>query len=879
MFDKLKNMRLGKLVRARRIKIKRRWGKGVKFSRAKLIKYFSVFVFASVVVGLLLFAVLFVWSLRRLPSPDKVVRREGFTTKILDRNGDLLYDVYSNQKRTPITLDEVPEHLKNATIAIEDKNFYKHKGFDPLGWIRAVYNIFVRQQLGGGSTLTQQLVKNVLLTPERTITRKIKEFILAIQIENKYSKDEILQMYLNETPYGGTAWGVSEAAETYFDKKVSKLNLVESAILAGLPQRPTAYSPFGTDPKAYIQRTKDVLRRMREDDYITDKQEMEAIEQLEDVEFEDSASGFSAPHFVMYVKQLLVDKYGEKIVEQGGLKVTTTLDLDIQEETQDIVAEEIEKVEKLHITNGAVLVMDPQTGEILAMVGSKDYDDPDYDGKVNVVLSLRQPGSSIKPVTYAAALAKGYTPEKMIVDTKTEFPGGTGKPYIPKNYDGKDHGPVDLRHALGSSLNIASVKLLALVGIEEMMSTAYNLGLNTLEPTDENMKRFGLSVTLGGGEVTLLDLSSAYSAFANSGYKVEPIAILEVEDRNGKVLEKIKPQKGNRVLSEGVAYLISNILSDNNARLITFGANSLLNIPGQTVAVKTGTTDDKRDNWTVGWTPKFLVGVWVGNNDNSPMKEVASGVSGASSIWRRVILDLLGRFPYSEFKMPDSVEKAEVDSVSGWPVHDGYSSKEGYFIKGTLPTGKDPIHTKIKVCKGQSDRLATDTMIAKGDYEEKEFIVLRADDPLSGGRNYWQEGIDAWIGGQGDEKYKVPTEYCGEGDEVVVSFRKPEDHERVDNNEVEIEIEAVGNKDIDRVEVYIDGDKKETFTSKPYKKTFVLTDGSHSIKAKAIDKEDHSGEREIKIGVNKDWDWEEEPEESPSPEPSPSPSLEPSPSG
>ncbi len=849
-----------------------------RFSKAKLLRFLALASFFVLLISLLSFAVLFVWSARNLPSPDKVVRHEGFASKIVDRNGETLYEVYGEQRRLPVNWEEIPLSLRQATIAIEDKNFYQHQGFDPFGWLRAIYSIVFKHTLAGGSTLTQQLVKNVLLSSQRTLTRKLKEFILAIQIEHKYSKDQILQMYLNEAPYGGTAWGVAAAAETYFGKPVKELNLVESAILAGLPQRPSYYSPFGNHPQAYVARTTDVLRRMREDGYINKTEEQEALKALAEVKFRQPESNFLAPHFVMYVKQLLAERYGEKMVEEGGLKVTTTLDLKIQQKAEAVVKEEIKKVESLHITNGAAIVLDPQTGEILAMVGSKDYDDPNYDGKVNVVFSLRQPGSSIKPVTYLTALSKGYTPATMIMDVKTEFPGGLNqKPYIPVNYDGKDHGPVDLRHALGSSLNVPSVKLLAMVGIKEMLTMAYRLGLETLAPTPENVNRFGLSVTLGGGEVRLIDLAVAYSAFANSGYKVEPVAILKVEDRNGRTLEEVKPRKGPRLISEQLAFLINHILADNNARLITFGQNSLLNLPGYTVAVKTGTTDDKRDNWTIGWTPRFLVGVWVGNNDNSPMKEVASGVSGASPIWRQIILELLRTSPALEFAMPEGIERISVDKISGYPAHDGFESKEELFLSNTIPTASDPIHQKIKVCRGQKNKLASETMISKGDFEEREVIILKENDPLStDSRNRWQEAINNWISKQNDERYQIPSEYCDEGNEVLVKFQQPSDKAQIKTQEVTVEIQVIANYKIEKVEVYLNNEKKETFTSKPYRTKFVLADGIYTLKAKAYDEKGNSGEQEIKIGVNREV--ESSPQPSLSPSPSASSSVSPSPS-
>jgi len=399
-------------------RLKRISGKG---KTVKRIFTLTKFIFLGLITLFFASFIIFPLLAFNLPSPEKILRREGFSTKILDRSGEVLYDIFSEQKRTPVSLNEVPKYLKKATIAIEDKNFYRHQGFDPTGIFRAVFNIIFKRKLQGGSTLTQQLVKNVLLTPERTIFRKIREFILAIQIERKYSKDEILQMYLNEAPYGGTSWGVEAAAETYFGKKVKDLNLVESAVLAGFPQRPSIYSPYSAYPDAYKERTRQVLRRMREDEYITIEEEKGALEEIEKLKFQEKGANFKAEHFVQYVQRVLEERYGGRVIEQGGLTVTTTLDLKLQEKAQEIIADEIGKLEKLHITNGAAVVINPETGEILAMVGSKNFNDPNYDGQVNVVLSLRQPGSAIKPITYVTALKKGYSASTLIMDTPTEF--------------------------------------------------------------------------------------------------------------------------------------------------------------------------------------------------------------------------------------------------------------------------------------------------------------------------------------------------------------------------------------------------------------------------------------------------------------------------
>lgn len=812
----------------------------------------------------ILFGVVFPIFALGLPSPDKLARRDGFSTKIYDRGGELLYDVFTNQRRSPVKLDDVPLYLRQATIAIEDKNFYKHEGFDPTGILRAAWNIVIHRKFQGGSTLTQQLAKNVLLSSERTLTRKIREFILAIQIERKYSKDEILQMYLNEVPYGGTAWGVEAAADSYFGKPVKELTLVEAAILAGLPQRPTAYSPYGSDPQAYVGRAEQVLRRMREDDYISKEQEEEAKKQLSEVKFVGKEAGFRAPHFVMYIKSILEERYGTALVEQGGLKVTTTLDWDLQEKAQQIVSEEIAKVESLNITNGAAVVIDPNTGEILAMVGSKDFSAKDYDGQFNVAtLGLRQPGSAIKPVTYVTALRKGYTASTLLMDTPTEFPGGAGQPpYKPENYDGKYRGPVQVRYALANSINVPAVKMLALAGVKEMLKTAHEMGFKTLEPTQENLNRFGLSVTLGGGEVRLIDLASAYSAFANGGLRQEPITVLKVEDSKGRVLEEFKPREGRRVLDKGEAFIISHILSDNQARSEVFGTNSALVIPGRTVAAKTGTTNDMKDNWTVGWTPQVIAGVWVGNNNNTSMKRLASGISGAAPIWRKIIMEALKDKPNASFEVPDNVVSAEVDTISGYKAHDSFSSRTEYFIKGTEPEGEDLVHARLKICKGEGG-LATPSQVAAGQFDEKEYFVFKEEDPF-GTPNRWQEGILQWLSTQPEPRYHPPSDYCGSANPVNVEFLSPRDREKIDSNSFEVRVDAKSTTEIFQVEIELDGIKQGTLTSPPWRMTLSnVSTGTHTLRAKAKDSSGKESDRKINIGVKVPWDY------SPTPSPGP----------
>ena len=825
--------------------------------------------------GLIMMVGLFAWYSKDLPNPTKVVRREGFASRIYDRNGALLYDLYHDQKRQPVTEDLIPDYLKKATVAVEDKDFYNHSGFDPLAPFRIIKNFFYFKKLTGGSTLTQQLVKNVLLTSEVSVTRKIKEFILAVQIEAKYKKSEILLMYLNEAPYGGMAWGVGTAAEQYFGKSVKELNLAESAMLAGLPQRPNVYSPFSTTPTAYIARTEHVLNRMVEDKYIDEETKKTTMEEVKNYKFFENTSKLSAPHFVFWIKDLLSKRYGEDVAEGGGLKVTTTLDINLQNQIQQIVSDQIDKSEKLLITNGAALVMDPRDGQVLSMVGSRGYNSLKTQGQFNVVTQgLRQPGSAIKPVTYLMALRKGYTAASMIMDTPVSFPVAGQKDYNPQNYTGKYNGPMSLRNALGNSINTIAVKMLASVGVNNMLQQAYDMGISTLEPTVENMKKFGFAVTLGGADVKMIDLASAYSAFANGGMRVDPVGILKVEDKDGRILEEFQPVKGKRVMSPQEAFIISNILADNNARALTFGVVNSLIISNYQVAVKTGTTNDKKDNWTIGWTPNLLVSVWVGNNDSTPMGKIASGVSGAAPIWRQIMLYTLPKRDKQDFPIPEKIVNISVDKLSGYGVHDGFESKTEYFIDGTQTNTSDPIHLKLKVCKDKFG-LAPPEDVANGNFNEKEYFNFKEVDPVSSdGRNRWQEGIDGWINGQSNkEAYIPPFSLCRNDGVVGVNFEQPGDRS-TQGNDVGIKITTSSLKKIVEVKLWVDGNEIKTWNERPFEGNFNMGNGPHVLKTKATDKDGASNEREIRIGVNVPWDWSPSP--TPTMTPKPTPTLIPS---
>jgi 1A family penicillin-binding protein len=841
-------------------------------NKLKLATTIAVVGFFVIVALVLFVAILFAWYAKDLPRPDKVQRTTGLSTVILDRNGESLYDIFEDANRIPVSFVELPQYCKDATIAVEDKDFYKHQGLSTAGIARALISTVLFHNLQGGSTLTQQLVKNVLLTNEQTIPRKIKEAILAIQIERKYTKDQILQMYLNEAPYGGTTAGMESASQLYFGTSVKDLNLVQCAILAGLPQDPNNYSPFIGMPKAYIARTQHVLARMREDGYINAFEESAARKLLDTTQFAKDTGSLRAPHFVAYIKDQLVAKFGSGEVEGGGLRVTTTLDWKLQQKAQNIVREEVDKAKYLKVSNGAAVVIDPKTGEILAMVGSKDYTATDTSGfKFNVpVQGLRQPGSSIKPFTYATAFKKGYTASTVLMDVDTKYPSGDPKKpeYDPKNYDGKFRGPMLLRYALGNSINTIAVKVLALVGVRDALETAYDMGISSLSPTDDNLKRLGLSMTLGGGEVTLLDLTSAYGVFATAGERLAPVSILKVEDSSGKVLYQYNPPSPQRVLPADVAYMVSDILSDNDARKIEFGSNSYMNIPGFSVAAKTGTTDDKRDNWTIGYTPSIVVGTWVGNNDNSPMSPtLASGLTGAAPIWNRIMVSALSGRKDEPFSRPGNIIEMDIDAYGGGTPQSGQPTRKERFIKGTEPTGPAPIYQNIKVSKHDNNKLANPVEIATGQYDLKSFIVFKEQDPVSSdGKNRWQEAINAWVSSNlTDAKYRPPTDtYSGSDQQIGIHVTSPTDNQQVNSNDVNVQLSVATVNDLDRIEISVDGSNVKTLHDKSVNETIHMDNGSHTLHIEAVDNKGNHAGNDLHLGINT-------PYVSPTPSPTPTP--------
>lgn len=668
------------------------------------ILFVTAFILLALIIGGVVFIYYYIFV--DLPSIGSLKNYKviPLSSHIYDRNGKLLYDIYRDQNRTPVRLKDLPKYVAQATISIEDKDFYKHGGVSIIsGMVRAAKDMLLGHNLQGGSTLTQQLVKGTLLTPERTVKRKLKEIVLAIRTEQEFTKDEILELYLNQVPYGGSAYGIEEAASRYFDKQAKDLSLSQAALLAGLPQAPSLYSPYSNLDSA-IARRNTILDRMYEQKYITKKQRDDAKkEKLLPVL---PKNPIKAPHFVFYVRSELEKMYDLKEVEEGGLKIYTTLDLDIQASAEAILREELDKIRKYNVSNAALLTTRPPTGEILSMVGSADYF-ATPSGTFNVTTALRQPGSSIKPLVYAVGIdTKIVTPASIFLDVRTCFsPAGAPKQYCPGNYDGSFHGPVRLRTALGSSYNIPAVKMTGMIGVENFIASASALTLSTFTQPE----RYGLSIGLGGGEVRMTEMTQAFSVFANQGKVRKLNSILKVIDKNNKTIYEFKDPNfvanvkesvkspnflaipGKQVFSRETTYLVSHILLDNSARAPAFGTASELVIPKKAVSVKTGTTNDLKDNWTIGYTPNFLTAVWVGNNDNTQMKRgLVSGVTGAAPIWNRMMRHLLENQQDLWPVKPDTIVSAQICSDSGEVMstrEDGSQScgvaGYDYFIKGT----------------------------------------------------------------------------------------------------------------------------------------------------------------------------------------------------
>jgi len=704
-----------------------------------LLTLFAVLVF----IGALGFAGvmgLYAYYARDLPDPGTLSHRQLFqTARIFDRSGKLLQEVNDPQggRRIVVHLSDVPKVMRDATIAAEDASFYDNPGFDPRAVVRATYQwIRSGSPQSGASTITQQLVKNTLLGPEQTAQRKIKEAFLAMELTRRYSKDQILEMYMNEILYGNRAYGVEAAAETYFGKPAKDLTLAEASLLAGLPQAPSFYDPYTNMPSA-VERQGYVLDQMVRTGAIT-ATERDAASRVQLKLAPATRSGpAEAPHFVTYVRQLVEQLFGTEALFREGLQITTSLDLDMQHLAEKSARDHIADIKARNATNAALVAIRPTTGEIVAMLGSVNFDDPNIAGQVNVALSPRQPGSTLKPFTYVTAFEKGWSPASMLWDIPTTFPGN----YKPNDFDDKFPGPMTARDALAQSRNIPAVQTLQFAGVPEMLATAHRFGITDLH----DPARYGLAVTLGGGEVKLLDLTYAYSVFASGGQQTgaevpsdqrqpgfrqfDPVSILKVTSAAGKVLYEYK-SKGAQVEDPRLAYQITSILSDDKARQPTYGANSALVLPNRPAAVKTGTTDEYRDSWVVGYTPELVTGVWVGNTDNTPMKDIL-GVAGAGQIWHAFMAGALEGAPVTPFKPPQGVQQTEVCALSGMlatqecrenslPIH---GVRQEWFVPGVnLPTKPDDWHQRTEVCKVNGKR--STPLVPDNAREQQVFVAL-----------------------------------------------------------------------------------------------------------------------------------------------------------
>jgi len=801
-----------------------------------LFKFIGGLVLFLGISGILFIIGVISWYSRDLPNPNKLLTRAiPVSTRIYDRTGkQLLYEIHGDQQRTLITLEDIPKNLINATIVAEDRGFYTHKGFDFKGMVRALLvDIFSQRKAQGGSTITQQFIKNALLTKEKSVERKIKELILAYTIEQRFTKNQILQMYFNEIPYGSTAYGLHAASKLYFGKNISSLSLSESAILAILPRAPSYYSPWGPQRDVLITKQQKLLDDMVRLGYIT-KEDAEAAKQ-EKLQFKRPFNSITAPHFVMYIKNQLEQMYGRQLVEEGGLEVVTTLDLEKQKSAERIVGEQGQKNLSMNAHNAALVSMDARTGEILSMVGSRDYFDETIDGNVNVVLAKRQPGSSFKPIVYAAAFQKGYTPQTILFDVLTNFDTSGIKKYQPHNYTGKEYGPVSMKKALAGSLNIASVKTLYLAGVSYTIEFAKKLGYTSLQNPDH----YGLALVLGGGEITLLEHTAAFTSFAQEGVVVKPNGVLSVKDKQGLLLFKQKEPVRNEVFDKEIAQQINNILTDNTAREYIFGKKNYLQLSDREAGVKTGTTNDYRDAWTIGYTPSVITGVWVGNNDNSPMKKGADGSKLAAPIWNTYMKEVLKNTPNEYFTKPLQI-------ITGKSVLDGlYYDENPITIDKT--TGKQATQETPQEQKEVHTLRTIHTILYSiiKDDPRGELPQNPKEDPQY---QNWETQVQKWLKKNNLSSEEIiysqgsnPFQSSQQGDLPTLSLNSPLDQETITSQTLQASITTSSPYGIDHVNYYLD--EKLMYATKefPYSLSYELSSQDNGFRTLTVRSYDIKG--------------------------------------
>lgn len=824
-----------------------------QLKNGSLWKNLGLFLVAAILFGSIIFLGAFAWFSRDLPDPNSLTIREvPQSTKIYDRTGEhLLYEISGDQKRTLVTLDQIPMYMQKATITAEDRKFYDHKGVDIKGILRAVVSNVTSFNLRGqgGSTITQQLVKNAILTSEKTYTRKIKELILSLALERRYEKDDILQLYLNEIAYGSTNYGIESASRAYFDKSVEDLTIAEAATLAALPQAPSAYL---NNPERLLERRDWVLRSMEELGYIT-SEDLE-IALSEETPVKPSVAGIEAPHFSLWIKEQLEQELDERTVEQGGLRVITTLDLEKQHIAEEAVKNNVEARSATYGFNNSGLVsIDPRNGHILAMVGSADYFNDEIAGQVNVTMRPLQPGSSFKPMIYAAGFEKGYTPDTILWDVETDFPTATGN-YRPRNFNLNQYGDVTIRKALQGSLNIPAVKMLYLIGVDGGIDFAERLRYTTFEDRD----RFGLAIVLGGAEVKLLEHTAAYATFANEGVYHEPTAILSVETSDGKTLYEWKESEGERIVDANVARMLSDVLSDNAARNYVFGSNSVLTLGGRPVAAKTGTTNNYRDAWTMGYTPSLVTGVWSGNTNGANMNNGAGGSSVAGPVWNEYMRKALDGTPHEQFV------KAEIPKT-GKTMLDGKIPTETFVIdtaSGKLATDRTPARFRENKTCGEFHSIlwyvdkANPTGAAPKNPERDPHF------------NAWESAVQAYIGSRSEssDEDEVVAENCTkpeESDDLHVAenepsltIRSPKRNDTVPRT-FTVLLSSSAPRGISRIE-YAINDTYITETTNGNGSTINLPSwvkaGTHTLTVTAYDDIDNSKSESVQIRVDESED-------------------------
>ena len=786
------------------------------------------------------------------------------STKIYDRTGKiLLYDVHQNARRTTVAFENISMNLKNATVAIEDSTFYQHGGIKITSFIRAVLaNIMSGSFSQGGSTITQQVIKNSLLTTEKTISRKLKEWFLSVKLEQVMSKDQILSIYLNGNPYGGNVYGVEQACETFFGKKALDVTLAEAAYIAAIPKAPTYYSPYGQNKAKLDERQKLVLSKMLENKFIT--QDEYASSSKEIVTFlPQEQYGIKAPHFVEFIKQYLVDKYGENAVQENGYKVITTIDYNLQSQMEKIVKDyALNNLKNFNASNTAAVAIDPKTGQILAMIGSRDYFDKEIEGNFNVTLAHRQPGSTFKPFVYATAFEKGYTPDTVLFDTPTEFqstcnPDGTPKNpyevvssssacYMPQDFDGLYRGPVSLRSALALSLNIPAIKLLYLAGQKDSLDTAKSMGITSLS---DDPNQYGLTLVLGGGEVSLLDMTSAYGVFANDGIRNQYTGIISIQDSNDNFLEQYTTNS-RQILQPNIAELISDVLSDNVAKAPEYGTNSVFTFPGREVAVKTGTTNDSKDAWTIGYTPDVVIGTWAGNNNNKPMHKNVAGLIVAP-LWRQLMTVALGTTTPNNFIKPKPTDPTIKPALRGvWQGNETYFVDK---ISGKLATDLTPEETK-------EERAVTNVHSILYWVDKNDPLGPVPLDPTTDSQYAsWEYSVQNWLIANPIFSSIKPTAY----DDIHTQANKPKvtifspkaDITYSQNNRISIVFTAASNYPLSKAIFYLNGDFIGISDTAPYILNFVpsgtnsLKSEGNEIKVVVYDSVYNKGEATIPINI------------------------------